>query len=166
MRTQTLAAGVLAAALVLPAAHAAAHSTTATQRADRTDRATTVKPRSDAWEAKVLKLTNKRRVAHGRKPLEASRCADKFAEAWTRHMARKEVLKHQSLDPFFACPHTSAAGENIAYGYDTPRALVYAWMHSPGHRANILSKSFNRIGVSGWVSKHGVTYATQDFLGG
>jgi uncharacterized protein YkwD len=38
-------------------------------------------------------------------------------------------------------------------------------MHSPGHRANILSPRFHRIGVSGWRATNGQTYATQDFLG-
>ncbi len=160
---RTLAAGLLAAALALPAAQAVAHASTTTRAPTR---AGTVKPRSDAWEAKVLKLTNARREAHDRKPLKASRCADGFAERWTKHLATKRVLEHQSLDPFFGCPHTSSAGENIAYGYDTPRALLSAWMHSKGHRANILSRHFNRIGVSGWRATDGVTYATQDFLGG
>jgi len=55
--------------------------------------------------------------------------------------------------------------ENIAYGCSTPRALFSAWMHTPGHRANILSRHFHRIGVSGWRSTSGTTYATQDFVG-
>lgn len=163
MRRTPLAAGLLAAALALPTAQTVAHAAPAP---DTPTRAATVKPRSNAWEAKVLELTNARRAAHGRKPLKASRCADGFAESWTKHMATKQVLEHQSLDPFFGCPHTSSAGENIAYGYETPRALVSAWMHSEGHRANILSRHFNRIGVSGWRATNGVTYATQDFLGG
>jgi uncharacterized protein YkwD len=163
-----LAACLLTAALVLPASvPGLSGAAGAAPRAARTGetRTGTVHPRSDRWEARVLALTNARRKAHGRKPLKASRCADGFAEPWTRRLARREVLEHQSLTPFFTCPHTSAAGENIAEGYPTPRALVSAWMHSPGHRANILDRHFDRIGVAGWVSKHGVTYATQDFLG-
>jgi uncharacterized protein YkwD len=113
----------------------------------------------------VLALTNKRRAAHGLAPLAASTCADGFAEPWTRHMARRQILKHQDIGPMLGCPHTSTAGENIAYGYETPRALVSGWMHSPGHRANILSPSYDRLGVAGWVSTGGVTYATQDFIG-
>lgn len=162
MRTQILVAAALTAALVLPAAHAAAHPSSSLERADR---GATVKPRSDAWEAKVVRLTNARRVAHGRKPLKPNRCADRLAEPWTKHMARKRTLEHQSLDPFFSCPRTSSAGENIAFGYETPRALVSGWMHSAGHRANILNRRFTRIGVSGWRATNGVTYATQDFLG-
>jgi len=165
MRHQILAAGALAAALVLPAAHAAAHPSPG-DRVDQADRATTVKPRSDAWEDKVLKLTNARRKAHGVKPLKAGKCPDHFAETWTRHMARTRVFEHQSLAPFFRrCDGISTAGENIAYGYETPRALVSAWMHSEGHRENILNPRFHRIGVSGWRATNGTTYATQDFVG-
>ena len=165
MRISVLAVALSTAALALPGAAATAADVPSGSGSPTSQRAGTVHPRSDAWEAKVLALTNARRTAHGRKPLKASACADGFAEPWTRHMARTEVLEHQSLDPFFSCPNTHYAGENIADGYDTPRQLVSAWMHSPGHRANILSRHFHRIGVAGWVSAHGVTYATQDFLG-
>ena len=168
MHTKTLAAAVLAAALVLPAAQAVAHDAP-DSAAPSSDRAATVKPRSDKWEAKVLKLTNARRKAHGVKPLRAGRCPDHFAESWTKHMAKIQMrppLDHQSLDPFFRrCDGITTAGENIASGYETPRALVSAWMRSPGHRKNILNRQFHRIGVSGWRATNGTTYATQDFVG-
>jgi uncharacterized protein YkwD len=162
MRRTPLVAALLMAALALPAVQSVAH---ASPTEASPARAATVKPRSDAWEAKVLRLTNARRAAHDRRPLRAGRCADRLAEPWTRHLAKTRRLVHQSLDPFFDCPHVSNAGENIAFGYETPRALVSAWMHSPGHRANILSRHFHRIGVSGWQATNGQTYATQDFLG-
>jgi uncharacterized protein YkwD len=165
MRSPTLLAALLTAALAFPVAGAEASGPVPGSAAQSTQRAAKVKPRSDAWEAKVLKLTNARRKAHGVKPLKASPCADRLAESWTRHMARTRVLEHQSLDPFFDCRNVSSAGENIAYGYETPRALVSAWMHSAGHRANILNRHFHRIGVSGWRATNGQTYATQDFLG-
>jgi uncharacterized protein YkwD len=41
-------------------------------------------------------------------------------------------------------------GENIAWGtlwLGTPRAIVKAWMLSPGHRANILDEAFRYTGV-------------------
>jgi uncharacterized protein YkwD len=43
-----------------------------------------------------------------------------------------------------------SAGENLAWGAPDlgPRKTVSLWMHSPGHRANLLNKSWNRIGVS------------------
>ena len=59
-------------------------------------------------------------------------------------------------------------GENLAWGTDslaTPAKIVDAWMHSPGHRVNILSRNFREIGV-GIVPKapssssQGATYTT------
>ena len=38
-------------------------------------------------------------------------------------------------------------GENIAMGYRDARAVVNAWMDSPGHRANILSPNYNLMGI-------------------
>ena len=167
MRRPLLAVCVLTAALALPAALPAAHAATrATPTPAATDTlAAKVTPRSRGWEARVIRLTNARREAHGRRPLKAATCPDGFAEPWTRHLARIQDLIHQDLTPMLGCPNTSAAGENIAFGFETPRALVSAWMHSPGHRANILNRDFRRIGVSGWRASNGVTYATQDFVG-
>lgn len=42
----------------------------------------------------------------------------------------------------------SAAGENIARGYTTALAVVQGWMNSPGHRANILSPKYHKVGIS------------------
>ena len=53
------------------------------------------------------------------------------------------------------------AGENIARGYQTPVAVVNAWMSSPGHRANILNSTYTHIGV-GYVSSG--SYWTQIFI--
>ena len=44
------------------------------------------------------------------------------------------------------------AGENIAYGQQTPEAVVTAWMNSPGHRANIMNASYTTIGVGCYMA--------------
>ena len=56
-------------------------------------------------------------------------------------------------------------GENIAYGYNSPEAVMNGWMHSSGHRANILNADFDSIGI-GIVSQNGTLYWTQIFTGG
>ena len=41
-------------------------------------------------------------------------------------------------------------GENLAWGsgsLSSPAKIVDAWMHSPGHRANILPSRFREIGI-------------------
>ena len=55
-----------------------------------------------------------------------------------------------------------SVGENIAYGSgdrSSPRSIGRAWMNSPPHRANILSRSFREIGI-------GVAYGTPAGGGG
>jgi uncharacterized protein YkwD len=154
MRTTALSAALLAAVLALPVS---AQAMSAGEKPQ-------VRPRSNAWEARVLQLTNDRRRAHGVKPLKAAKCPDRFAEPWARHMARTHTLvHHSSLAPLFKC-HASSAGENIAEGFETPRALVRAWMSDKGHRDNMLNPRFHRIGIAG-VRTHGVTFAIQDFVG-
>jgi len=42
-----------------------------------------------------------------------------------------------------------AVGENLALGdFRTSKKVVEAWMDSPGHRANILSRTFSEIGIA------------------
>jgi len=58
----------------------------------------------------------------------------------------------------------SSAGENIAYGQSSPASVVNAWMNSEGHRANILSAKYTKIGV-GCHSNGGTYYWAQFFAG-
>lgn len=57
-----------------------------------------------------------------------------------------------------------AAGENIAAGQQTAQSVMDAWMGSSGHRANILSAQFDRLGV-GRAVIGGRTYWVQLFAG-
>lgn len=52
--------------------------------------------------------------------------------------------------------------ENIAYGYDTPEAVMRGWMGSAGHRMNILNSSYNSVGI-GCFYKNGSKYWVQCF---
>jgi uncharacterized protein YkwD len=43
-----------------------------------------------------------------------------------------------------------AFGENLAWGtgrLGTPRGVMQAWMESPGHRANVLRRSYRELGI-------------------
>jgi uncharacterized protein YkwD len=175
MRTHSLAAAVVATALMMPAAQAVArtdpgHSASdprVARAATGSDRAAHAKMRPLRWERRVIALTNARRKAHGVKPLKASRCVHHFAGPWARHMARTQSMVHHSdLSPLFDCVQSPrAAGENIAAGFTTPRSVVRAWMSDKGHRDNILNPAFRRIGVAGARVGQGPIYSIQDFVG-
>lgn len=55
-----------------------------------------------------------------------------------------------------------AAGENIAYGQRSASAVMNSWMNSKGHRANILSRNFGKIGIACYTV-NGVKYWVQLF---
>lgn len=56
-----------------------------------------------------------------------------------------------------------AAGENLAYGFKTPEAVVKAWMNSSGHKANIMDPDFVHIGIGFYRNENGRIYCTQLF---
>lgn len=104
------------------------------------------------WAAEVVKLVNNERAANGLEELETS---DELTQvAQTR--AKKITTNYSHTRPDGSSCFTAlteagiyyySSGENIAAGYKSPEAVVTGWMNSPGHRANILSPKFNKIGV-------------------
>ena len=119
---------------------------------------------------KVVLLTNKRRRANGCRPLKAVRALNVAAQGHSRRMAAANELSHKLPgEPNAGARlrragyHWTMWGENIAYGQPTARAVVKAWMRSPGHRRNILTCRFRHIGVGLALSDSGAPYWTQDF---
>jgi uncharacterized protein YkwD len=63
--------------------------------------------------------------------------------------------------------HTSKPlAENIALGQRDAAEALSSWMNSSGHRANILSGSYSRIGIAAYQSggPDGPIYWCQQFL--
>ncbi|MBM7646402.1 putative YkwD family protein [Scopulibacillus daqui] len=129
------------------------------------------KSQLNAFEQKVVELTNQERQKKGLKPLKADNQLAKMARDKSQDMADKGYFDHQS--PTYGSPFDmmktygikyTAAGENIAAGQQTPQDVVNSWMKSPGHRANILNKDYTYIGV-GYVKggSYG-SYWTQEFI--
>ena len=54
-------------------------------------------------------------------------------------------------------------GENIAKGQTSPENVMNSWMDSPGHKANILSPNYGKIGVGCYTDPHGYIYWVQEF---
>ncbi len=74
---------------------------------------------------KAFAATNNRRDAHERRALRRNDCIQKWARRNARKMARLRKWTTSPCDP--SCATAGArAGENIAYGYPTGRAVVRA----------------------------------------
>ena len=164
-----VATSLLSVGVVTPAV-ATSNSTPATvehhavnpqgARPDQGSRASAAK-----FEANVMKWTNVARRHHGLHRLKVGKCVDGFADPWSRHMAKTQQLVHQDLGPILKRCKASQVAENIAYGYPTAHATVRAWMHSKGHRANILNPGLTNLGVGAARDKNGTWWVTQDFAG-
>ena len=108
-------------------------------------RATAMAP--EVYEARVQRIVNRRRDARGLRHLRISRCADRSAERWSRHLAARNAFYHQSMTAVLDRCNARYAGETLGRGSMRPRRLVRMWMRSPGHRAVLLSRKSRRIGV-------------------
>ena len=115
----------------------------------------------------VLRLVNVERKKEGLSGLTTTAALKKAAHQ--RAVETKTLFSHDRPDGTscftvlaeFGIDYR-AAGENIAYGQRSPEEVVDAWMNSAGHRANILSKNFGKVGI-GCYESNGILYWTQLF---
>lgn len=101
------------------------------------------------YRKQAVKATNRHRVAKHRKRLKSQACLKRMANAQARRMAKKREMFHQDLGKVMRKCSLTMAGENVAYGYSSGRQVVnQGWMHSPGHRANILRRDYRLMSVA------------------
>lgn len=55
------------------------------------------------------------------------------------------------------------AGENLARGFKTPKAVVKAWMNSKSHKANILNPEFINVEIGYYINDNGKLHISQLF---
>jgi uncharacterized protein YkwD len=99
--------------------------------------------------------------------LKLRRAAQRQAD----NMARMNMMSHIMPIPGEGTPSARAKnegyesgflGENIAMGASA-ETVVRLWMSSPGHRAAILSRSYDEIGIGIAYSNRNIPYGCQVF---
>jgi uncharacterized protein YkwD len=109
----------------------------------------------------TLCLINAERAAHGVRPLRLDKRLSRAALRHSRDMVANRYFAHDSRSGAgFSARIASTGwmhgrsrwnvGENLAWGSGslaTPRAIVKSWMHSAGHRHNMLQARFHVIGI-------------------
>jgi uncharacterized protein YkwD len=110
----------------------------------------------------IVCLVNKERDRAGLSSLDRNHKLQKAAQRHNERMDGTGCFDHQcpgeaaldtrleSVDYLGGGLRRWVYGENLAWGFQrlgTPKSMVDAWMHSPGHRANILNGDFREIGV-------------------
>lgn len=106
-----------------------------------------------AAEGYMFSLINKERVSRGLKEVVfddqlrdvgRNHCKDMFERGYFSHYALEGTSSFDRMDE--AKIVYNAAGENLALTPNTDLAMQ-GLMNSPGHKANILSSDFGRVGV-------------------
>ena len=113
-----------------------------------------------AAERATLCLLNAERRVRGLRELRPETRLRRAALRHSRDMVEREFLEHVNPDGVghaerivragYPLGARSVAGENLAAGErdaSTPAVIVDGWMHSPGHRRNILRPEFRLIGI-------------------
>jgi uncharacterized protein YkwD len=156
-RTAALLAGVGVLAAAPAAALADSSAGSACAGANDIPTATTL----DQARTATLCLLNRERTSHGLRKLTANSRLRSAAQTHSTDMASRGYFDHTSpggstmVDRIKRIGYARAGkawliGENIAWGTGplaTPAKTVDGWMHSAGHRANILRAGFREIGI-------------------
>jgi uncharacterized protein YkwD len=110
----------------------------------------------------IMCLLNQERAAHGLPAFERSKKLQRAAQKHSARMSGGNCFEHE-------CPGEAdlvdrlgnvkyllgsllrwTCAENIAWGMKsagTPNAIMDAWMNSAGHRANILNRDLQQVGI-------------------
>jgi uncharacterized protein YkwD len=126
-------------------------------------------------ERKAFELVNAERRARGERPLVWDAELTRMARIHSENMARQNFFNHKGPDGQGLRERSRASGisdfralaENLAYnkGFaDVASCAVTGWMHSEGHRDNILNEEFTRSGIGIARAADGRVYITQVFI--
>lgn len=101
----------------------------------------------------LLQETNAQRSQNSRAALSLNAQLSKAAQAKANDMVAHNYWSHASPDgsqpwTFIANAgyNYTAAGENLAYGFDSSSATVTGWMNSASHRTNLLNSEYSEVG--------------------
>jgi uncharacterized protein YkwD len=109
----------------------------------------------------MVKKINRIRHAYGLPGLRPAYSLFVSAKLYSRRMMRLDYFGHLSRIP--VASRWRAAGETLEWHQGwrlRPRLTVSRWMHSPPHRAVLLSRRFTRIGVGRTRGRYGRAMAT------
>lgn len=119
-------------------------------------------------EQYLLAAANEDRVNQGLQPLRFDPVLAEASAIHAREMAAHAEISHQ----FYGEPALAERGANVGAHFslitenvaEAPTSVIIhnLWMHSPGHRANLLDPNVDSIGIA-IVTRDHQLYAVEDF---
>lgn len=133
---------------------------------------------SDEIESAIVELVNQERTGHGARPLQLDGTLRTTAQGHSDDMFVRNFFAHEDPDGYSASDRIAQAhrqligltGENIWMGLNLELSdpkkvaaeIMNDWMHSSGHKNNILKADYTHLGVGVAVKGRDVR-ATQNF---
>lgn len=110
---------------------------------------------SDISSSDLLFFTNQKREANGLSDLKLDSELTQAAQQKANNMFANNYWAHIAPDgttPWYFIKSSGYdylyAGENLARGFNTAPDVVNAWMNSPTHRENMLSRNYDDVGFA------------------
>ena len=118
------------------------------------------------FERRLLSWTNAVREREGLRPLRHDPGLSRYAARHSHRMADRRQLSHSSgpaISDALGGTGWSTWGENVGMG-PSLGSVQRAFLRSDGHRANLLGRSFDHVGV-GVAVRNGTVWVTIVFYG-
>ena len=125
-------------------------------------------PNSDQTRAELLKRHNRERREEGEKPLKLNAKLTAAAQEYADYLAKNGKFSHTAKGTMSSRVKDAgykprAVGENIAVGQSSTSSVLKSWMHSEGHKKNILSDKYSEVGFGIAKDKKGRLLWVTDF---
>ena len=124
-----------------------------------------VVPMPETYAGDVQRYVNAHRRRYGLAPLALDWRLNVAAQRHAVDMAARRVMTHTGSDGSNggtritrAGYRWSAWGENVAAGFTSSSAVVWAWLQSSSHRANMLNSRFRHMGLGVKRASNGTLY--------
>jgi uncharacterized protein YkwD len=102
-------------------------------------------------ELSTMQLINEYRLSIGLNALQAVNHISAKCEEHNEYMIANNVVNHNDFtsrsNNIITVLGAKKVGENVAYNYKTPEAVLKAWLDSPGHKENI-EGDYTHFGLS------------------
>lgn len=113
----------------------------------------------------LLKIHNSERSDKSVDSLELDESLCSYAQKHAENMAKKGRLTHSSMSDLSVLAGTGSVAENIAWGQATEEEVMASWMNSSGHKQNIMSPRFKKVGFGAKEDSRGRLYWCAVFSG-
>jgi uncharacterized protein YkwD len=121
-----------------------------------------------ALELEILDLINVYRETKGLNTLTKLDIVSYVAETHTEYMVETGLVNHDNFpernQKLVVSASAKSVGENVAYGFNSAKGVVDAWLKSDAHRAIIENENYTHFGVSTERNLEGRNYFTQIFI--